>query len=84
MSYTIVWSAEVISSLRRLRTEDPDTAKVLIAAILSLADDPRPEGSNALGATEVRRLRMGDRRVLYEVAESTITVYILKVGTVGR
>lgn len=78
--YTIVWSGEVIRALHRLRIEDPGPAKSLIAAILALADDPYPDGSNALGGTDLRHLRLGDQRIVYEVSESTVSVHVLTVG----
>ncbi len=84
MTYTIVWSGEVIRALNRLRREDPDTAKILTGAILSLATDPHPTGSNTLGSTDLRRLRLGDHRILYEVSEGRVTVHVVSVGSVKR
>lgn len=84
MTYTIIWSGEVIRSLNRLREQDPDTAKILLGAILNLTTDPRPTGSKALGGTDLRRLRLGDHRILYEVSEAHITVHVISVGSVRR
>ena len=81
MTYTIVWSAEVIRALNQLRAENPDQAKT---AILALATDPRPRGSNALGGTDLRRLRLGGQRILYEVSEAKVSILVLSVGSVGR
>jgi hypothetical protein len=50
MTYTLIWSGEVIRALNRLRREEPDTARILTGAILGLASDPRPTGSNRLAA----------------------------------
>lgn len=84
MSYSIVWSAEVVSALRRLRASEPDAAKLLIAAIRALADDPHPPGSAALGGTSIHRLRIDERRVLYEVDDSAVTIHVLMVGIKRR
>lgn len=84
MTYTIIWSGEVIRALNRLREEDPDTAKLLISAVLGLATDPRPPGSHTLGSTELRRLRLGNHRILYEISEERVTVHVVTVGSVKR
>jgi mRNA interferase RelE/StbE len=78
--YTIAWHEEAVSELRRLRKEDRHAVKPLLAAIAALADDPCPEESNALGTTAFRRLRVGDYRALYEIADEVVAVYVLKVG----
>ena len=84
MTYTIVWSGEAIRALNRLRADDPDTAKLLIGAILGLAADPRPTTSNALGCTDLRRLRFGDHRILYKISEAQVAVHVVSVGSVKR
>jgi mRNA interferase RelE/StbE len=84
MTYTLIWSGEVIRALNRLRREEPDTAKILTGALLGVASDPRPTGSNRLGSTDLRRLRLGDHRILYEISEASVTVHVVSVGSVRR
>ena len=84
MTYTIVWSGAVMRELSRLRAAEPDIAKMLIAAILDLKVDPRPSGSRSLGDTGLRRLRLSDRRILYEVSDEKVTVLVMTVGAVKR
>lgn len=53
----------------------------LVAAIASLADDPRPAGAEKLSGTKDRyRIRVGDWRVVYSIEDGILTVYVVKVG----
>ncbi|RZT13482.1 mRNA-degrading endonuclease RelE of RelBE toxin-antitoxin system [Kribbella sp. VKM Ac-2569] len=63
---------------------DPDTAKILVGAILGLATNPRPTDSKVLGGTDLRRLRLGDHRILYEISEAQVSVHVITVGSVKR
>jgi mRNA interferase RelE/StbE len=50
-------------------------------AIDGLTVNPRPVGAHKLsGAQDVWRLRVGDYRVLYQVADPTLFVLIVKLG----
>jgi len=72
-----------MSAFRRLRAADRDGAKQVSAAVAALAADPRPEGSTALGRSGFHRMRLGDYRVLYEVDDAALTVYVINVGAVS-
>lgn len=52
----------------------------IIARIQALADDPRPHGSKKLTGREQYRIRQGWYRIVYEIKESEITIYVVKVG----
>ena len=53
----------------------------LVAAIGSLADDPRPSGAEKLSGMKDRfRIRVGDYRVVYAIEDDILTVYVVKVG----
>ncbi len=53
----------------------------LVAAIGSLADDPRPPGVEKLSGSRDRfRIRVGDYRVVYAIEDDVLTVYVVKVG----
>lgn len=64
--------------LRRI----PDPAHDrLVKAILPLAENPRPDGTKKLsGSTNDWRIRVGDYRVLYEIAEEIRIVRIYRVA----
>jgi mRNA interferase RelE/StbE len=52
-------------------------------AIRSLASDPRPRGAAILqgtGPDRVWRIRLGDYRVLYTIADDILVVLVISVG----
>ena len=52
----------------------------IVAAILSLADDPRPSGCRKLSGRDKYRIRCGDYRVVYSVQGVVLVVTIVRVG----
>lgn len=78
MSYAIRFSAHAARSFRKL----PRSVQVrLYAAIEALKDNPRMPGSEKLkGSENAYRLRAGDYRVLYEIMDDELAVYIIEVG----
>ncbi len=52
----------------------------IVAAITSLADNPRPPQARKLTGSEKYRLRCGVYRVLYEIRDDVLVVCIVKVG----
>jgi len=58
-----------------------DAQKRLDKRILALQDNPRPPGVKALARESgVYRLRVGDYRVLYEVLDDQVLVFVVAVG----
>jgi mRNA interferase RelE/StbE len=52
----------------------------VIKRIQSLADDPRPHGSQKLSGREHYRTRQGRYRILYTIADQELIVYVIKVA----
>lgn len=52
----------------------------IVERILSLEDEPRPQGCEKLSAQERFRIRQGDYRVVYSIDDARRTVEIFKVG----
>ena len=53
----------------------------IVAAIASLADNPRPHGCEKLsGQLDLYRLRSGNFRVIYEIIDDELLVTVVKVG----
>ena len=50
----------------------------------ALVEDAYPPDSSALDNAGLRRLRVGDARVLYEIDETHRAVHILTIGRLGR
>ncbi len=63
--------------------DDPQGIRAVLDAIDWLADDPRPTGSFPYGSPDLRRLRVGRYRVLYEITDDAIAVRHIARGTPG-
>ncbi len=78
MNYKILYRASVRREMRRL---DAATAKRVDAAILALAENPRPSGCVRLsGQLHLWRIRVGDYRILYEIQDRQLIVLIVSVA----
>jgi mRNA interferase RelE/StbE len=80
MSSTVIWLPEAMAAYRRLRSSDPEGAKLIASVVAALADDPYPPHSNQLGGTHFRRIRLDHYRILYEATDAAVQV--LHVGRV--
>ena len=50
-------------------------------AIDALALDPRPPGCiKIVGAEDAYRVRVGDYRIVYEVIDRVLVVYVIRIG----
>jgi mRNA interferase RelE/StbE len=54
--------------------------KRVVTRIQSLAENPRPMGSEKLSGEEKYRLRQGDYRILYEIVDADLIVTVVKVA----
>ena len=53
----------------------------VVSAIEALADDTRPEGARKLTNIEnAYRIRVGDYRVVYQIVDNILTVFIVCAG----
>jgi len=78
MSYRIEFRPAARRGMRRLPR---DVIQRIDRHILSLADDPRPHGVERLtGEENTYRIRVGDYRVLYEIHDDVLIVYVIRVG----
>jgi mRNA interferase RelE/StbE len=68
------------SVAKDLRGIPADDVRRILARIDALRDDPRPPGADKLAAQERSRLRLGDYRILYAVAETEALIEVVKVG----
>ena len=65
---------------RQLRRLPPGLAASLRGAILALALDPRPPGTQKLQGSDFWRLRLGNLRIVFFVDDAARLVVILKVA----
>ena len=53
----------------------------VVSTIEALDDDPRPEVARKLTNTEnAYRIRVGDYRVIYQIVDDILTVFVVRVG----
>jgi len=52
----------------------------IVRRIGQLADNPRPVGSKELSGHDRYRIRQGNYRIVYGIADKELTVMIVKVG----
>ena len=80
MSLQIDYDERTISQATAF-LDDPQGIRAVLDAIDRLADDPRPAGSFPYGSPDLRRLRVGRYRVLYEITEEAVAVRHIARGT---
>lgn len=68
------------AAIRALRNLNPPVRRRLQGAFALLAKDPRPPAARALQGRPGLRVRVGDYRVLYTVADDVLLVVIVTVG----
>jgi mRNA interferase RelE/StbE len=77
-AYTVQLSESAARALRELPTRQQLRISQKIDA---LADNPYPPGARKLKGQELSyRIRVGDYRVVYEVHEEAILVFVLRIG----
>ena len=76
-AYKLFFKTSVQKDLNAIPKKD---IKRILNRIESLAEDPRPSGSEKLTGQERYRLRQGRSRILYSVQDDELTIWIVKVG----
>lgn len=77
MAYRIQVSTSAGKEIAALPKRDQ---RRVISAIQALAADPRPAGVRKLtGAEDAYRLRVGDYRIIYQIADNVLTVLAVRV-----
>ena len=76
MPYRIEIKRSAVKEIRKL----PDSVLPrVMRTIEGLKENPRPAGARKLSGGEEYRVRVGDYRVVYTIAEEVVTVYIVRV-----
>lgn len=75
--YTIEYTTAAAKELSKL---DRPIARRVGAAIGELAVDPRPPGCKKLVGSDSLRIRVGNYRVVYIVADAVVTVTVVRIG----
>jgi len=80
MTFTVAVQETALRALARIRAEDKDAFTSIRRALAALAEQPHPDEAVAWGGSGIYRLRWPGIRILYEVHEDTMTVYIINVA----
>ena len=75
--FELRFKASVVRDLRGIPQAD---VRRILERIETLRDEPRPAGSVKLSAQERYRLRQGNYRILYTIADAEVVVEIVKVA----
>ncbi len=68
------------AAVRALRTLDPQVRRRVQGTIALLGDDPRPPAAGALQGRPGLRVRVGDYRIIYTVADDVLLVVVVTLG----
>jgi mRNA interferase RelE/StbE len=82
MSWTLTWEPRAVAAASRFLKDDSEGLAQVLAATDYLLTDPRPSGSTAYGSPDLRRIRVGWYRLVYEVDDTASTVNIIHIGRV--
>lgn len=79
MTYLIEWTAPALRELRKL---DKPIARRILTAVTKLGLDPRPHGARSLTGfpAGTTRIRVGDHRVVYVIADDVVVVTVVRVA----
>lgn len=75
--YKIFIKKSVANELENISRKD---LKHIVKRIQSLAENPRPRGSQKLSAQERYRIRQGNYRIVYSIQDKELAAQIFKIG----
>lgn len=77
VSYKILVKSSAVKELRSIPKHD---LQRITDRIFSLANDPRPPGSEKLSGQERYRIRQGNYRIVYSIHDDELTIWVVRVG----
>ncbi len=80
MKYAFRWRERAV---RQLRAIPQPAAFTILRALTPLGDDPRRQDADIkklAGYSDRYRLRVGDYRIIYEIADAQLTILVVGVG----
>jgi mRNA interferase RelE/StbE len=80
VKYAFQWRERAV---RQLRAIPQQTAVTILRALTPLGDDPRRPDADVkklAGYADRYRLRVGDYRVIYEIADERLIILVVGVG----
>lgn len=82
MSYSIEFSPQAGRDFKKLVKKNRVMAAKIKDVVAELASEPRPRGVETLTGTNptLQRIRVGDFRVVYEIKEEQLLVWVVRLG----
>jgi mRNA interferase RelE/StbE len=77
VSYRIELRPAAVRALKKL---DPQVRTRIQGAITLLAEDPRPPAARPLRGRPGLRVRVGDYRIIYTVADDVLLIVVVTLG----
>jgi mRNA interferase RelE/StbE len=77
VSYRIELRPAAVRALKKL---DPQVRRRVQGAITLLAEDPRPPAARPLRGRPGLRVRVGDYRIIYTVADDVLLIVVVTLG----
>ncbi len=75
------YEVTVFPSAQKEITKLPKQAQgKVLKALISLSDNPRPNGCKKLVGTDCWRFRVGEYRIVYSIADNILTIEIIRVA----
>ncbi|WP_155054016.1 type II toxin-antitoxin system RelE family toxin [Streptomyces blattellae] len=84
MTYEIIWEPRATNAAVRFLKDDPTGLAAVYEAVDTLATQPRPAHSTPYGSQDVRRLHVGDYRVMYKIDDGVIHILVTSLGRIPR
>lgn len=76
-SYRIVIKKSAAKEIEKIEKKDRIR---IVEKIRSLVSDPHPAGSKKLSGQEKYKIRQGNYRILYQILNEELVIYVVKVG----
>ncbi|MFE0672942.1 type II toxin-antitoxin system RelE/ParE family toxin [Streptomyces sp. NPDC058867] len=80
MTYQIIWEPRATNAAVRFLKDDPAGLAAVYQAVDGLAVQPRPADSAPYGSPDLRRLHIGDYRVLYVIEDDVVRIMVTHLG----
>jgi mRNA interferase RelE/StbE len=74
MSLRVLYEEQAINQAAGFLADDPEGVAQMMDTLDELAGNPRPPESFPYGSPDLRRLRIGRYRVMYEIRTDTIVI----------
>jgi mRNA interferase RelE/StbE len=75
--YKLEFKKSAVKEINSLQNKE---IKKILISINQLMENPRPFNSKKLSASERYRIRVGDYRILYEIRDQLLIVFIIKIA----